>query len=107
MRCASINLFSVRKYSAQKFRYARQVSLSEERRRDLIKVTKAEAENSRIAIRNIRRDAIHSLKELEKKKEISEDDERKAEDQVQKATDVRIKQIDEVLAEKEREMLEI
>jgi len=81
--------------------------LSEERRRDLIKVTKAEAENSRIAIRNIRRDAIHSLKELEKKKEISEDDERKAEDQVQKATDARIKQIDEVLADKEREMLEI
>jgi ribosome recycling factor len=81
--------------------------LSEERRRDLVKVTKSEAENSRVAIRNIRRDAIHHLKELEKNKEISEDDERKAEDQVQKATDLRIKKIDEVLAEKEREMLEI
>jgi len=80
--------------------------LSEERRRDLIKVTKSEAENSRVAVRNIRRDAIHSLKELQKAKEISEDDERKAEDQVQKATDIRVKKIDEILAEKEREMLE-
>jgi len=81
--------------------------LSEERRRDLIKVTKSEAENSRVAVRNIRRDAIHSLKDLVKKKEISEDDERKGEDQVQKLTDVRVKKIDELLGEKEREMLEI
>ncbi len=81
--------------------------LSEERRRDLIKVTKSEAENSRIAIRNIRRDAIHQLKDLAKNKEISEDDAHKGEDQVQKLTDVRIKIIDELLAEKEREMLEI
>ncbi len=81
--------------------------LSEERRRDLIKVTKSEAENSRIAIRNIRRDAIHQLKDLAKNKEISEDDAHKGEDQVQKLTDVHIKKIDELLAEKEREMLEI
>lgn len=81
--------------------------LSEERRRDLIKVTKSEAENSRVAVRNIRRDAISNLKDLVKKKEISEDDERKAEDQVQKATDTRVKKIDEILADKEREMLEI
>jgi len=81
--------------------------LSEERRRDLIKVTKSEAENSRVAVRNIRRDAISSLKDLEKAKDISLDEERKAGDQVQKATDLRIKKIDEVLAEKEREMLEI
>tara|TARA_R110002096_G_scaffold179809_7_gene356896 strand:- start:1059 stop:1616 length:558 start_codon:yes stop_codon:yes gene_type:complete len=81
--------------------------LSEERRRDLIKVTKAEAENSRIAVRNIRRDAISSLKDLVKAKEISEDDKRKAEDQVQKATDGRVEKIDEILAEKERELLEI
>ncbi len=81
--------------------------LSEERRRDLIKVTKSEAENSRIAVRNIRRDAISSLKDLVKAKEISEDDEHKAEDQVQKATDSRVEKIDEILAEKERELLEI
>jgi ribosome recycling factor len=80
--------------------------LSEERRRDLIKVTKSEAENSRVAIRNIRRDAIHSLKDLVKNKEASEDDEHKAEEQVQKLTDARIKKIDEHLGEKEREMLE-
>ena len=81
--------------------------LSEERRRDLIKVTKSEAENSRVAIRNIRRDAIHQLKDLAKNKEISEDDAHKGEDQVQKLTDVHVKKIDELLAEKEREMLEI
>ena len=80
--------------------------LSEERRRDLIKVTKSEAENSRVAVRNIRRDAIHHLKELVKNKEIPEDDEHKAEERVQKITDIRTKIIDEVLAEKEREMLE-
>lgn len=81
--------------------------LSEERRRDLIKVTKSEAEGSRVAVRNIRRDAIHHLKDLVKNKEVSQDDERKAEDQVQKLTDAHIKKIDEILAEKEREMLEI
>ncbi len=81
--------------------------LSEERRRDLIKVTKSEAENSRVAVRNIRRDAIHSLKDLVKSKDISEDDERKAEDRVQKETDRHIAKIDEILAEKERELMEI
>ena len=81
--------------------------LSEERRRDLIKVTKTEAENSRIAVRNIRRDAIHHLKDLVKNKEISKDDERRGEEQVQKITDVRVKKIDEMLAEKESELLEI
>ena len=81
--------------------------LSEERRRDLIKVTKSEAENSRVAIRNIRRDAIHRMKGLAKNKEIPEDDGHKGENQMQKLTDARIKTIDELLAEKEREMLEI
>jgi ribosome recycling factor len=81
--------------------------LSEERRRDLIKITKSEAENSRVAIRNIRRDAIQSLKNKIKNKEISKDEEHKAEEQVQKLTDIRIKKIDELLADKEREMLEI
>ena len=81
--------------------------LSEERRRELIKITKSEAENSRIAIRNIRRDAIQNLKNKIKSKEISKDEEHKAEEQVQQLTDVRIKKIDELLADKEREMLEI
>ena len=81
--------------------------LSEERRRDLVKVTKSEAENARVAIRNIRRDAIHRLKELVKNKDISEDDERKGETQAQGITDKNVKKIDELLAEKEREMLEI
>lgn len=81
--------------------------LSEERRRDLIKVTKSEAENARIAVRNIRRDAIHHMKELAKNKEVPEDDAHRGEDQVQKLTDARVKAIDDLLAEKEREMLEI
>ena len=81
--------------------------LSEERRRDLIKITKSEAENCRVAIRNIRRDAIQSLKNKEKNKEISKDDEHKAEDDIQKLTDARVKTIDALLADKEREMLEI
>ncbi|HCU89851.1 MAG TPA: ribosome recycling factor [Gammaproteobacteria bacterium] len=81
--------------------------LSEERRRDLIKVTKSEAENSRIAVRNIRRDAIHRMKELAKNKEISADDEHKGEDQVQKLTDSKIKEIDSILSDKESEMLEV
>ena len=81
--------------------------LSEERRRDLIKVTKSEAEDARIAVRNIRRDAIHRMKDLAKNKEIPEDDAHKGEDQVQKLTDAKIKEIDGLLADKEREMLEV
>lgn len=80
--------------------------LSEERRRDLIKLTKSEAETSRVAVRNIRRDAIHHIKDFVKNKNAAEDDGHKAEAQVQKLTDVRIKRVDDLLAEKEREMLE-
>jgi len=81
--------------------------LTEERRKDLIKVVRGEAENTRVAIRNIRRDANGDLKELEKEKEISEDQQRQGEDVVQKVTDESIKKIDEVLAVKEAELLEV
>ncbi len=81
--------------------------LTEERRKDLIKVVRGEAEKARIAIRNIRRDANSSCKELVKEKLISEDDERKAEDQIQNLTNENIATIDKSLVEKEAEMLEI
>lgn len=81
--------------------------LTEERRRDLIKVVRGEAENSRIAIRNIRRDANGDLKTLEKDKDISEDEQRAGEDLIQKVTNDYIKQIDDLLAVKEKELLEV
>lgn len=82
-------------------------ALTEERRRDLVKVVKHEAENSRVAIRNIRRDANGDFKDLLKEKEISEDEERKATDSIQKLTDKYVAEIDQVLAAKEKEMMEI
>ncbi|WP_346350768.1 ribosome recycling factor [Oceanimonas sp. AH20CE76] len=81
--------------------------LTEERRKDLIKVVRNEAELGRVAIRNIRRDANNSLKALLKDKEISEDDERRGQDDVQKITDTFIKQVDDALAAKEKELMEI
>ncbi len=81
--------------------------LTEERRRDLTKVVHNEGENAKIAIRNIRRDAIHHFKELLREKDISEDDEHKAEHDVQAVTDVAVKKVDEIVAEKEKELLEI
>ncbi|AWB68148.1 ribosome recycling factor [Saccharobesus litoralis] len=81
--------------------------LTEERRKDLIKLVRAEAEKGRVAIRNIRRDANGDLKELQKEKEISEDEQRKGEEEVQKVTDAAIKNIDSILADKEKELMEI
>lgn len=81
--------------------------LTEERRRDLVKVAKSEAEGARVAIRNIRRDANSTLKELLKEKEISEDEERGAEEVVQKLTDDVIKQVEQVLADKEADLMEV
>lgn len=81
--------------------------LTEERRRDLVKVAKSEAENARIAVRNIRRDANGSLKDLLKDKAISEDEQRGAEESIQKLTDSTIKQIDDVLAEKETDLMAV
>ena len=81
--------------------------LTEERRRDLVKVVRNEAEGARVAVRNIRRDANADLKTLLKDKEIGEDDERKAADEVQKLTDAFAKKVDEVLADKEKELMEV
>lgn len=81
--------------------------LTEERRKSLVKLVRNEAEGGRVAVRNIRRDANADLKTLQKEKEISEDDERRATDEIQKITDSFIKRIDEVLAEKEKELMEV
>lgn len=81
--------------------------LTEERRKDLIKVVRGEAEQARVAIRNIRRDANSSCKELVKEKMVTEDDERKAEARIQKITDEHIALVDSHLEQKEAEMLEI
>ena len=82
-------------------------ALTEERRRDLIKVVRGEAENARVAVRNLRRDANHSLKEAMKAKTISEDDERRTEDDVQKLTDRHIAEIDKALAQKESDLMAV
>nr|WP_232800936.1 MULTISPECIES: ribosome recycling factor [Providencia] len=80
--------------------------LTEERRKDLIKVVRGEAEQGRIAVRNVRRDANDKVKALLKDKEISEDDERRSQDDIQKLTDNYIKKVDEALAQKEAELME-
>ena len=81
--------------------------LTEERRRDLVKVVKHEGENAKVAIRNIRRDANSDFKSLEKDKDISEDAERKAQEDIQKITDTCVKQIDEIVAEKEVDLMKV
>lgn len=81
--------------------------LTEERRRDLTKIVKGEAENARVAVRNIRRDSNNDLKNLLKDKDISEDEERRAQDEIQKLTDKFVADIDKILAEKEKELMEI
>nr|WP_153674120.1 MULTISPECIES: ribosome recycling factor [Providencia] len=80
--------------------------LTEERRKDLIKVVRGDAEQGRIAVRNVRRDANDKVKALLKDKEISEDDERRSQDDIQKLTDSYIKKVDEALAQKEAELME-
>ena len=81
--------------------------LTEERRKELIKVVRAEGERARVAVRNIRRDANHSCKEMVKDKTVSEDEERRAEESIQKLTDRYIEEIDSMLDAKEKEMMEI
>lgn len=81
--------------------------LNEERRKEFVRMVKAEAENSRIAVRNIRRDANGEAKNLLKEKTITEDDSRKFESQIQQLTDTYIKKVDELLAEKEKDLMEI
>lgn len=81
--------------------------LTEERRKDLIRVVRSEAEGGRVAIRNIRRDALSDIKDLFKEKMIGEDDEHRAHDDIQKITDKHVANIDGILAEKESELMEI
>lgn len=81
--------------------------LTEERRRDLVKVVRELAEHARVAVRNIRRDANSDLKELRKEKEISEDEERRGQEQIQKITDESVARIDALLKEKEQELMEV
>ncbi|GAB6068568.1 ribosome recycling factor [Methylothermus subterraneus] len=82
-------------------------ALTEERRRDLIKVVRHEAEQGRVAIRNVRREANAELKDALKAKQISEDEERKAEERIQQLTDQYIKKIDQLLADKEQDLLSL
>jgi ribosome recycling factor len=82
-------------------------ALTEERRRDLVKVIKSEGEDAKIAIRNLRRDANESLKKLTKDKLISEDDERRSQDDVQKRTDRFVTEVDKLVQEKEKEIMTV
>ena len=82
-------------------------ALTEERRRELTKIVKHEGENAKVAVRNIRRDAIQHLKELLKNSEVGEDDEKRAADEVQKMTDKSIADIDKAVAEKERDLMAV
>lgn len=81
--------------------------MTEERRVELTKVVRAEAENARIAVRNLRRDANDAVKRLQKEKEITEDDQKRAEAQVQKLTDKFVSQIDTITADKEKEIMSV
>ncbi|MGZ8197693.1 MAG: ribosome recycling factor [Burkholderiales bacterium] len=82
-------------------------ALTEERRKDLIKVVHREGESARVAVRNVRRDAIHHLKELLKQKKVAEDEERRAQDDVQKLTDRYVAEIDKLLHAKEADLMAI
>jgi ribosome recycling factor len=82
-------------------------ALTEERRKDLIKIVKQEGEGAKIAIRNIRRDVLGDVKDLLKDKEITEDDERAAQADVQKITDKYVAEVDKLLVEKEKDLMEI
>jgi ribosome recycling factor len=81
--------------------------LTEERRRELGKVVRNEGENAKVAIRNVRRDANNDIKELLKEKEVSEDDARRSEDDIQKITDRFVKEIDDIVKDKEADLLEV
>ena len=81
--------------------------LTEERRKDMIKVVRAEGEGAKVAIRNIRRDVLSDVKSLLKDKEVTEDDDRQAQDDVQKITDKYVKQVDDALVIKEKDLMEI
>jgi ribosome recycling factor len=82
-------------------------ALTEERRREMTKIVKHEGENAKVAVRNIRRDAIQHLKDLLKKSEIGEDEEKRAQDEIQKMTDKSIADIDKLVAEKEKDVMSV
>jgi ribosome recycling factor len=82
-------------------------AMTEERRKDMTKVVKHEAENARVAVRNVRRDVNAAVKGLLKEKKISEDEERRGQEDVQKLTDKHVAEIDQVLAEKEKELMQV
>ena len=82
-------------------------ALTEERRKEIVKQLKKIAEDAKVAVRNIRRDSIDDLKKLEKEKKITEDDEKRAEREVQDVTNIHVAKIDEVLAHKEKEVMEV
>jgi ribosome recycling factor len=82
-------------------------ALTEERRKELAKVVKGEGENAKVAIRNVRRDANEALKKLLKDKVVTEDEERRAQDDVQKLTDGKIAEVDKLLVEKEKELMSV
>ena len=82
-------------------------ALTEQRRKELVKSAKHEAEGARVAVRNVRRDVMQELKEMLKEKLVSEDDDRRAQDDVQKLTDKYVAEIDAVLAEKEKDLLQV
>ena len=81
--------------------------LTEQRRKELVKVVKHEGENAKVAVRNLRRDANHHLKELLKAKQVSEDEDRRAEETIQKLTDRYVAEIDKLIAEKEKEVMTV
>jgi ribosome recycling factor len=82
-------------------------ALTEERRRDITKVVRADAENARVSVRNVRRDVLSDVKDMVKEKMISQDDERKAQDEIQKLTDKYVAEIDTQLAAKEKEIMQV
>jgi ribosome recycling factor len=81
--------------------------LTEETRKDMVKLAKSDAENARVSIRNIRRDANSDIKELQKEKEISEDEEKRAVDDIQKITDKFVAKVDALFKEKEADLMEV
>ncbi len=81
--------------------------LTEERRKDMIRIVRQEGENARIAVRNIRRDANNDFKSLNKEKEITDDEMRQAEDDIQKITDKYVSEIDKILEDKEKDLMEV
>jgi ribosome recycling factor len=81
--------------------------LTEERRKDMTKIVRQEGENAKVAIRNIRRDVLGDIKQLQKEKEITEDDEHRAQDEIQKITDKYVAEVDKLLEAKEKDLMEI